>query len=78
MSRETEFWIRGRQNRDTVIEALLDSGYDVKVVLDKDSELLTGKPAYLIGIVEPEFDGLHFEAVSEMDTFIRYDEEEED
>lgn len=78
MSRETEFWIRGRKNRDAVIEALLDSGYDIKIVLDKDSERLTGTPAYLIGMVEPEFDGLHFEAVSEMDHFVRYDEKEKD
>jgi len=78
MERITSFWIRGREHRDAVVNSLLESGYQLRISLDKDSELLTGKPAYLIAMVQPEFDGYSFEPISELDLVKRHDEDEEE
>jgi hypothetical protein len=78
MEEITSFWVRGRENRDAVVNALLESGYQLKIDLDKESELMTGTPSYLISMVQPDFDGYSFEAVSELDTLIRHGEKEED
>jgi len=69
-------WVRGRENRDRVVEALLDSGYQLRVDMDSESENLSGTPSYLISFVEPRFSGVRFEAVDEDDNFIEREDKE--
>ena len=62
-----EVWIRGTNDMNNTLLALLRSGYDVRVRLDKESENLSGVPSYLLSFVDPEFSGVRFEAVNEDD-----------
>jgi len=69
-------WVRGRENRNKMVEALLESGYQVLIDLDKESELVNGVPSYLISYVDPHYSGLRFEAVNEEDGLVLLEESE--
>jgi hypothetical protein len=69
-------WVRGRENRDKMIEALLDSGYQLRIDMDSESENVTGTPSYLISFVEPRFSGFSFQAVDEDDHFLEREDNE--
>jgi len=63
-------WVRGREDRDEIVQVLLDNGYQVRIDVDQESEKLTGVASYLISFVVPEFSGVSFQAVNEDDKFI--------
>ena len=63
-------WIRGRQNRNKMLESLLESGYQVRISLDEQSELVNVVPSYLISYVDPKFSAVTFEAVNEDDEIL--------
>jgi len=67
-------WVRGRKNRDEMVEALLDSGYQLRVDLDSESESLGGIASYLISFVQPRYSGVRFEAVDEDDNLVEYEQ----
>jgi len=63
-------WVRGREDRDEMVQVLLDNGYQVRIDVDQESENLTGVASYLISFVVPEFSGVSFQAVNEDGKFI--------
>lgn len=60
-----EVWIRGTQDMNQTLQALLRSGYEVRVRIDQESENITGTPAYLLSFVDPHFSEYYFAAVNE-------------
>jgi hypothetical protein len=59
-----------------MVEALLDSGYQLRIDMDPESEKVTGTPSYLISFVEPRFSGFKFEAIDEDDNFLEREDNE--
>lgn len=68
-------WVRGEENLHKMLEALLDSNYQVRVSRDEDSKALLGITSYLLTWVDPKFSGVSFEAVDEEDKFVERNEE---
>lgn len=61
-----EVWIRGTQDMNQTLQALLRSGYDVRIRLDQESEAITGTPAYLLSFVDFNLCGFSFQVADEV------------
>ena len=70
-------WVRGEENLHKMLEALLDSNYQVRVSRDEDSKALLGITSYLLTWVDPKSSGVSFEAVDEYGKFGEHKQEEE-
>ena len=69
-------WIKGIRNRNKVVNALLESDYDVRVSIDRESESLFGEPLYLISFVNFTYDRVRFVAIDEQGNILEGERED--
>ena len=70
-------WVRGEENLHKMLEALLESDYQVRVIRDEDSKTLLGVTSYFLTWVDRKYAGVSFEAVDEYDKFVEREQGEE-
>jgi hypothetical protein len=57
--------IKGQDNKDKLVDALLESGYQVLISLDLDSKIAIGEHIYVINYANITHDGSYFELLDE-------------